>query len=157
MVNVWEYIECDNLEFTTKTHNREFIYINKNASDYKYCGDGIAFKNDKMFSAWLQTFRGVIKQGNNDKNSLIVWTYKNKEIHCKTKEEYDNIEGITDTWLCNGIREYKRIYNDKNYKVTTYIPCYDELYEKEFDWKTHSELEYALNNPIEKYNIEKIL
>lgn len=161
MVNVWEYIEDDTLEFTTKTHDKKYWSIRKelNSTDrYKYTANGEAYEDDKMFSAYLQTFKGVVKKGHWE-NQLIVWTYKEEKIHCKTIEEYNSIDGINDTWLCNGIRECKRIYDDKNYKVITYIPPYEELYKEQFglDWRTHSHLEYALNNPIEEYDINKIL
>lgn len=135
MVSVWEYIEeGQKYPYTTKTHNKYYISIltdeamkNRN-SNYKYIGDGFAFINDEEFKAWLKCFKGEVFNGNWE-NQIVVWTYKNIKKHWVDDKEFNQIEGIKDIELCNGNRICKRVYDDNNYTVTTYIS------NNEVDWK----------------------
>ncbi|AAK79121.1 hypothetical protein BJV85_002850 [Clostridium acetobutylicum] len=126
IVNVWKYEEIPNLKYTTEYYDKIYITINPE-DDYKYTSRYGAWKNDEIFSAWIQAYKGNIEKSKFNDKCFTVWIYKSEKVYCETKEEYEKIEGIKDTLYCNGnlkygLRECKRVYDDKNKKMVTYIP-----------------------------------
>lgn len=126
-VNVWEYVTNPKLKFTTKTHDRFSVFVNRESgpNEYKYLirKDGTphtAFKTTKEYWAWLRTFRGVERKGVHE-NSRTVWTFKTVS-KCIPLEEYESINDvIIDSELSNAtIQECKRIYEGSS--VITFLP-----------------------------------
>lgn len=122
-VNVWRYIK-GNSKFTTKTHDRFFVYVSEKPDPYKYTiskcsGNYIAFRTDKEYNAWLKTFHGIEEVG--PRGNKIVWTFKQEEL-CVPLIEYLKVSNaIIDSTMCNGtIQECKRIIEEN--KITTYLP-----------------------------------
>ncbi|MFF2532433.1 DUF4121 family protein [Brevibacillus sp. NPDC058079] len=125
-INVWTYTEGSH-EFTTKTHDKFYVSILKEADEYGYGflirKEGVshtAFQTKGEYQAWLKTYRGVEKEGSSN-NNKIAWTIK-QESRCVPLEEYKQIQNaIIDSELCNGtIQECKRIYEETS--VVTYLP-----------------------------------
>lgn len=170
-VSVWEYIAENNPYFnegtkehyTTKDFNKHYISYRSEPSEmgYKFFADGIAWKNELDFQAWLHTFNGVVFRGNWE-NQIVVWTWKENQKHVSPKE-FETINGIEDALLCNGIQRCKRVYDEENHIVNTYFVWYwddeetenlsfsekamkqNEIREKYYtlDWRTHRENEHA--------------
>lgn len=124
-VNVWEYTE-GNPEFTTKDYDKFAVSIVKpnTLQPYKYIiGKGgtyyTSLKNDEEYQAWLNTFKGIEREGKS--GNKVVWTYKQEE-YCIPLKEYLNIQGaVISSELCNDtIQECKRVYGEN--KITTYLP-----------------------------------
>lgn len=130
-VNVWEYVELENLygEFTTKNYDKFHLSIIENESDrikhnnYKYlvttsgCTAHTAFKTDRQYQAWLKTFNGVEFDGH-WQNTKVIFTHKQIEKRVSLKE-YNNIEGVIDVTLENDNKwNCKRVYKDN--QVITY-------------------------------------
>lgn len=90
---------------------------------YNFHGQNHAWKSELEFQAWLRTFRAQVVNGYKDQ--VIVWYWKEKQIHV-SPEQYENIDGIEDTTLCNGCRKCKRIYDERNCIVNTYFVWYWE-------------------------------
>lgn len=133
-VNVFEYIANEALRFTTKTHDKYYVYVNKEEltydNPYKYTVSSgayskTAFKTDEEYQAWLKTYQGVEFKGNWH-NQIIVWTLK-QDDKCIPLEDYLKIENaVIDSTMCNGkIQECKRVY--KGTKVTTYLPYQKDM------------------------------
>lgn len=138
IVNVWEYIEPDQLYVGYSTKNYSQFYVSvledkeqrEQHNGYKYlvttsgCTSHTAFRTDKEYQAWLKTFKGVEFNGH-WKNQKIVWTYKQYE-KCVPLEEYNSIKNaIIDSTMCNGtIQQCKRIY--ENNTVKTFLPYQHE-------------------------------
>jgi hypothetical protein len=127
LVNVWEYRQPDPLygEYSTKDYNRHYISYcvdelgkPKNGSQYRYLGNGIAFVNKEEYEVWKRTFRGVEFAGN-WANQTVVFIYKRIE-KLITKAEFNNLNLLIDTRMCNGIVQVKVEYNDNNKTVTEY-------------------------------------
>lgn len=123
VVNVWEYIDPDQLYkgFSTKDFDKHHIGIRepKERLDYKYTTDGKAWRTDKDYKAWLKTFNGVEFAGHWGEGSKIVWTHKEITKYVSL-DEYNNVDGIVDSILNNGsIWECKRVY--ENNQVITYL------------------------------------
>lgn len=130
-VSVWEYAEEQKYPYTTKTHERMFVsYDPKHLHDSRYIlygrdSNGMnsnAWSNVLDFQAWLETVKGEVFEGNWD-NQIIVWYWKQKKVHVSPKE-YERIDGVEDTMLCNGCRRCKRVYDEENHTVTTYFVWY---------------------------------
>lgn len=121
-VNVWEYAEKQDFPFTTKTHNRTYINRTRNIN-YKYQSflDSIAWETDLDLQAWLHTFRGQLY--GNSTGSVVAWTWKEIQ-HQISPEEFEQLEGIDDTMLFNGVRKCKRVYDEENSIVHTYFVWY---------------------------------
>ena len=120
-VNVWEYQENNRYgEYSTKEYDKlTFRHLEK-ATDmgYTILGNGIAFRNEEDYNAYLKTYRAkVFKENDSD----IVFLYKEKQYYI-TKEEWDNItHAQIDTRLINGgITKVKVVYNDKEKEIKTY-------------------------------------
>jgi hypothetical protein len=139
-VSVWEYTSPDNryAPYTTKDYRREFIrYVvdefgnPTNGSDYRYFGDGIAFKTDEDYQAWLRTYRGIELQGGWE-NQRVVFLYREKQYYI-TKDEWDALDYPIDTRMCNGIVFVKVQYDDENHCIHTYRYTNDGS----ANWRTH--------------------
>ena len=130
-VSVWEYTASGNKfisdingkPYTTKEFNRMHVYYspNKKDSNYNFFGDGHAWETDLEFQAWLRTFRAELFDWGN--NHVVVWFWKEEKHHVSPKE-YESIEGIEDTLMCNGTRKCKRVYDEENHTVHTYFVWY---------------------------------
>ena len=131
-VSVWEFDEHE-MPYTTKTHNKMFIYRRKDVDEYgyKYVGDGRAWKDDLELQAWLETVRGEIIPALG--NQTIVWYWKQKEVHV-SPAEYEALNLPEDTMICNGSRRCKREYDEENHTVITYFVWYWEAPEMG-DWR----------------------
>ena len=139
-VSVWEYIDPNNryAPYTTKDYDREFInYVvdqfgnPRNGSDYRYFGNGIAFKTAEDYKAWVRTYRGVEIPGIWE-NQTVVFKYKEREYYI-TKDEWDALDYPIDTRMCNGIIFVKVRYDDENHCVHTYRYTNDGS----ANWRTH--------------------
>lgn len=121
-VSVWEFDEHET-PYTTKTHNRMYIYRHKEVDEYgyKYVGEGRAWKYDLELQAWLETVRGEIMPAL--ENQAIVWYWKQKEVHV-SPAEYEALNLPEDTMICNGSRRCKREYDEENHTVITYFVWY---------------------------------
>lgn len=139
-VSVWEYTHPDNryAPYTTKDYDRMFIsYVvdefgnPTNGSDYRYFGNGIAFKTDEDYQAWLRTYRGVELRGAWE-SQAVVFKYRECEYYI-TKEEWDALDYPIDTRTCNGIIFVKVYYDDENHWIRTYRYTNDGS----ANWRTH--------------------
>jgi hypothetical protein len=126
-VNVWEYKEPNQFhgEYTTKDYDRHYISYcadeqgnPKDASGYRYFGDGIAFFTKADYEAWRDTFRGVEFLGYSP-DQTVVFLYKRIE-KLVSETKFDNLDLPVDTRMCNGIIQVKVDYDDKNRTVTEY-------------------------------------
>lgn len=121
-VSVWQY-DCNKMPYSTKTHDKYYIYKHSENSDYAYSCNGHAWKTEKDFQAWLRTNRGICLKGNFP-NQMIVWTYKTETIHVSLTE-YDNLDLPEDTILTNcRMMRCKREYDDKRATLKTYFVWY---------------------------------
>ena len=139
-VSVWEYTHPDNrfAPYTTKDYNRMFIsYVvdefgnPREGSDYRYFGDGIAFKTDEDYQAWLRTYRGVELQGGWE-NQKVVFLYRENSYYI-TQEEWEALDYPIDTRMCNGIIFVKVLYDEQNHLIHTYRYTNDGS----ANWRTH--------------------
>lgn len=135
-VSVWRYEEPDQKTpgFTTREFNRYFLSDSgedsryTRESGYRFhvstgCYNKRAFKTREDLDAWLTTFRGTVFD-RGEKNSAIVWTWKEKQEH-PSPEEFDALNLPEDTMLFNGsVRRCKRKYDEANHLVTTYFVWY---------------------------------
>ena len=135
-VSVWEYNENE-MPYSTKTHNKMYVYYRDKADDYGYRFTGTegamsskAWRNKLEFQAWLETVKGEVFKRNND-NQIIVWYWKQKKVHV-SPEEYEALELPEDTMLMNGYRRCKRKYDETEHTVTTYYVWYWEDDSMEF-------------------------
>lgn len=151
-VSVWEYVEEQKYQYTTKTHKRMHISYCPDRTDsiYTFFGseNGMpskAWKTELEFQAWLHTFHGEVFKGNWN-NQLIVWHWKEVK-HSVSPNEFESIDLPEDTLLNNGryIR-CKRLYDEKNYLVHTYWVWYWD--EPDKDWR---EASMEQNKIREKY------
>lgn len=122
-VNVWEVKQKNKFEpYTTEKYNRMFIHKLEKSTDlgYTILGDGIAFKNDKDYNAFLRTYKAKEFQGY-CQNQTVIFYYK-EENHYISKEEWEKLENYQiDTRLCNGsIITVKVKYNDDDKKIIVY-------------------------------------
>lgn len=126
-VSVWEYTSPDNpyAPYTTKDYDRAFISFvvdefgnPKDGSNYRYFGDGFAFRTTRDYQAWLRTYRGVEFEGT-DKNHKVVFLYREKCYYI-SKEEWDALDYPMDTRMCNGIVLVKVLYDDEGHCIHTY-------------------------------------
>lgn len=139
-VSVWEYTNPNNryAPYTTKDYNREFIrYVvdqfgkPTNGSDYRYFGNGIAFKTAEDYQAWLRTYRGIELPGGYE-NQKVVFSYR-EHSHYIAKDEWLALDYPIDTRMCNGIIFVKVHYDDKNHCIHTYRYTNNGS----ANWKTH--------------------
>ncbi|MBP2657185.1 MAG: hypothetical protein H6Q69_217 [Firmicutes bacterium] len=135
-VNLWE-CNINEQKYSTEFYDRQYIYDTGKIDDhsgYRWFGKYIAFKTLEDYKAWLKTFNGIEIKGNMD-NQTIVWFDKNTD-HYISLGAYKVIENyVPDTCVANGVRECKRVYDNKNHKMDTYI-TYDI---PELDWRTNKE------------------
>ena len=145
-VSVWEYTNPNNrfAPYTTKDWNRHFISYRVDSfgnptdgSQYRYFGDGIAFKTHKDYQAWIKTYRGVELQGGWE-NQTVVFAYR-ENCYLIDKEEWKQLDLPIDTRMCNGIIFVKVKYDDENHIVHTYRYTNDGS----ANWKTHEPYEIA--------------
>lgn len=127
-VNVWECNE-NKMKYSTKERDKYYIYHHEEKTDcgYHYTAhrnsmSAHAWRTENDLQAWLRTFRADIEQGY---NCFIAWAYKEIQHHV-SPDEFEKIDGIEDTMLCNGARMCKRIYDDENSTVHTYFVWYWE-------------------------------
>lgn len=125
-VNIWEY-NANKCKYSTKERDRHYIYYSEKVTGcgyhytaYKSGLNSCAWSTERELQAWLRTFRADIEQGY---NCIVAWAYKEIEHHI-SPEEFEKIDGIEDTMLCNGARICKRIYDDVNSTVHTYFVWY---------------------------------
>ena len=135
-ISVWEYNENEQ-PYSTKTHNKMYVYYRKEPDDYGYRFTGTegamnskAWRNKLELQAWLETVKGEVVKGNWD-NQIIVWYWKQKKVHV-SPTEYENLPYPEDTMLMNGYRRCKRKYDEDNHTVTTYFVWYWEDDSMEF-------------------------
>ena len=123
-VSVWEYNENEQ-PYSTKTHYKMYVYYKKESDQYGYrfTGEGIAWRNELEFQAWLETVKGEVFKGSH--NQILVWYWKQKEVHV-SPAEYETLELPEDSMMMNGLRRCKRKYDEKNHTVTTYFVWYWE-------------------------------
>ncbi|MEM4992215.1 DUF4121 family protein [Priestia sp. SB1] len=125
VVNVWEYQEKD-LEFTTKTHNKFYLDVAEETSEYGYKyfitnSDSYrtAFKTLEEYQDWLKTFKGVERESTGFYTKLI-WTFK-QDLKRVPLEEYLTVGGVVSTHKGYGVvKECKRVTNGTT--ITTYLP-----------------------------------
>lgn len=128
VVNVWEYQEKE-LEFTTKTHNKFYLDVAEEASEYGYkyfITDSnsyrTAFKTLEEYQDWLKTFKGVERESTGFYTKLI-WTFK-QDLKRVPLEEYLTIEGIVGAHKGYGsVEECKRVIKDTT--IITYVPIHN--------------------------------
>lgn len=131
-VNVWEYTENDLLygEYTTEYYKKMSIRKLDEPSDFGYMiiGEGVAFKDEKDYQAFLKTYKAKVFTNPNPKTETI-FMYKeiNQLLSFNEWEQLKNCQ--IDTRLCNGsIITVKVQYNDCNKTVTVYR--YSNCFEK---------------------------
>ena len=122
-VNVWEVKENNRFApYTTEKYNKMYIYKLDKPSDYGYIikGDGIAFKTQKDYEAFLKTYKAKEFKGYYN-NQTIIFCYKEENFYL-TKEEWNKLEKCQiDTRLCNGsIITVKVKYDNRNKKIKVY-------------------------------------
>ena len=135
-VSVWEYAEPkqETPGYTTKFYNQFFLsdsganskYTRESGYRYHVSSGGCparAFKTKEELDAWLTTFKGkVFDRG--ERNSSIVWTWKQREKHV-SPAEFDSMPEPVDTMLFNGaVRKCKRVYDEDALTVTTCFVWY---------------------------------
>ena len=169
-VNVWEYKAPNPYYegYTTKMWNKMHIYhvvdehgYPKDSSGYRYFGNGCAWKTDKDYMAWKQTYKAVVFESG-DKNAEIVFYYR-EQLHVISKEEYHALDLPVDTRCENGnIVMVKFSYDDENHIIHTYSyagkvgdgaisgSTHMELI---LDWRKYRTYEQALHG--ENWMIEK--
>lgn len=131
-VNVWEVKQKNRFEpYTTEKYNKMYINKLEKPSDFGYIilGDGIAFKNEKDYKAFLKTYKAKEFKGY-WQNQSVIFYYK-EENHYISKEEWENLDGFQiDTRLCNGsIITVKVKYDNENKKIIVYR--YSNMFEPE--------------------------
>lgn len=130
-VSLWEYkndnpmfVDESENQYTTKDYDYNLVYYStERNSQYKFFGNGKAWKNENDLQAWLKTFRGEVFEYDSFFGRAVVWYWKEKQHHV-SPDEYDKICGIEDSMLCNGLRRCKRVYDEKNHTVNTYFVWY---------------------------------
>lgn len=125
-VNVWEYVSPDWKygKYTTKDWDRHFIHALSKPDEfgYRYVGDGVAFKTEHEYFAWLSTYHGVeFKWDSFDGgNTYIVFTYK-KNCYYLSRQEWDDLPFPTDTRMMNcSIIPIKYCADDDNHIIHEY-------------------------------------
>ena len=122
-VNIWE-IKENNIysPYTTEKYNKMYIHKLEKPSDFGYMilGDGIAFKNEKDYTAFLKTYNAKEFNGYCE-NQKIIFYYKEENFYI-SKKEWENLKNCKiDTRLCNGsIITVKVKYDNKNKKIIVY-------------------------------------
>lgn len=131
-VNVWELKQENKFDpYTTEKYNKMYINKLEKPTDLGYIilGNGIAFKNEKDYNAFLKTYRAKEFQGY-CKNQTVIFYYKEENYYI-SKEEWEKLENCQiDTRLCNGsIITVKVKYDDENKKIIVYR--YSNRFEEE--------------------------
>ena len=125
-VNVWEYT-APNLKYgnyTTKDWDRHIIHWTEKSYGfgYHYSGDGIAFKTEHEYFAWLATYHGVEFEGDSfdGGSTYVVFTYK-QNCHYISRQEWDELSLPTDTRMMNcSIIPIKYRIDDDNHIIHEY-------------------------------------
>ena len=125
-VNVWEYVNPDLKygKYTTKDWDRHFVHWTSKTDEfgYRYVGEGIAFKTDNEYLAWLATYHGVEFEGSigNTEKTYVVFTYR-KDCHYISRQDWDSLPFPTDTrWMNHSIIPIKYLIDDDNHIVHEY-------------------------------------
>lgn len=120
-VNIWEVKEKNIFgDYTTEKYQKMTIRKLEEPSDFGYIiiGDGVAFKNEQDYKAFLKTYRAKEFQIN---YNTTVFLYK-KECYLITKEEFNKLINYKiDTRRINGsIVTVKVKYDNKHKKIIEY-------------------------------------
>ncbi|OUN23598.1 hypothetical protein B5G34_00420 [Flavonifractor sp. An82] len=125
-VSVWEYISPDLKygEYTTKDWERHCVHHLSKPDEfgYRYVGDGVAFKTDAEYFAWLSTYHGVEFEGSigDSGKTYVVFTYK-KDCYYISRQEWDELPLPTDTRMMNcSIIPIKYLVDDDNHIIHEY-------------------------------------
>lgn len=123
MVNVWEVKQENKFApYTTENYNKMYINKLEKPSDFGYMilGEGIAFKNEKDYNAFLKTYRAKEFQGYME-NQKVIFYYKEENCYI-SKEEWEKLKDFEiDTRQINGsIVTVKVKYDNKNKKILVY-------------------------------------
>lgn len=150
-VKVWSYQEDNKYApYSTKDYNKYFIHDNQKEEselgncEYRFSGQGFAFRNYRELNAWLLKNRAVVFKGNWT-NQLVVFTYI-KESQLVSKKYYDKLDDFTeiDRVLMNGSYvQIKRKVDSYNSKIIEY--------------RYENRCEYKFNEHKAKYEEQKFL
>lgn len=152
-VNVWEFIS-DEVKFGTyTTKDWDMRYINERKSPdeygYLYVGDGIAFKTEKEYLAWLLTFNGVEFKGPLD-GQIVVFTYK-RAPHLVDEAGWHGLELPTDTRRINGGTQTIKYFVDHDSHI---VHEYRFSNVGDLDWRFYRPYSVAISQ-IEKCGIKR--
>lgn len=125
-VNVWEYVypDLEYGQYTTKDWDRHFVHATSKPDEfgYRYVGDGVAFKTENEYLAWLSTYHGVEFEGSigTSGKTYVVFTYK-KNCYYISRQEWDELPLPTDTRMMNcSIIPIKYHIDDDNHIIHEY-------------------------------------
>lgn len=122
-VNAWAYTESDPFfPYTTRDWRRYYMHYDEKSHDpfgYHYYLDGTAFRTEKEYLAWLDTYHGVEFEGYWE-NQTVIFCYRQNSI-LLPREEWDKLALPTDTRMMNGtIIDIKYQTDDETHCITEY-------------------------------------
>jgi len=124
-VNVWEYVEPGALygDYTTQFWRKYYLHEAtdklEKETGYRFTGNEKAFKTREDLDDFLRWYKGEIFQGN-WLTQRVLWCYR-EEITQVDQSVFDSLELPIMPIYCNGQRDGKVSYDDKNKIINIHI------------------------------------
>lgn len=127
-VNEWRYVEPGAMhgEYTTENWDRRYFYRREDNpqsppnvfENYQYISDGLGFRTDADFKAWVNTYRAKVFDSQSEGHKVVF--YYRERAHLISKEEWEALDLPMDTRVCNGLIMVKVRYDDESHIVHAY-------------------------------------